>query len=176
MAEMQFFLENHRDFMYNNFDNILEHAKLDPQKCHDLFFNEGCTIYSDRFFICRAYMNLFNGEKYCPRHNSEILKGQAVDDIVDCFYYFIDKLTKIDSRKYKGSITPTYFFIQHKLRMDSLGDQENVKRFFQKNKLNTKWMATYKPYRYSIGLLGTADYSEEYIKCVQDTSGMLMEV
>ena len=171
MAEMRLFVENN-DFNYW-LEKAMKHAQQDASLCEDLFFIDGnCEVYLSRFFICRAYMNLFNGEPYCPRHDTQVLIGQAVDDIVDCLYGFIDKLSDIDEDKYYGYITPTYFFIREYILQNHLDGNA----FFKKHNLQDSWKTTYKQCRYAVGILGSVDYDHEYIESVKQVSFELDDI
>ena len=173
LAEMYFFFENHRESLYNYIDIAIEHAQKNPKSCEDLFFiDNSCVVYNSRFFICRAYANFFRGEDYCPRHKMDVLTGKAVNDTVDCFYYFIDKLSEIDE-KYYGSITPTLFFLQNYINLNFIFQKEDKIRFFGENNMDLSWQKTQKSLRYSVGLLGTAKYAQEYKECVRKNSEQL---
>lgn len=174
MAEMRLFVEANVDSWYNYIDIALQHAKHSPNDCSDMFFIDGkCSIYQNRFFICRAYMNLFNGEPYCPRHNkTDILVGPVITEIVDCFYYFIDQLSSLNKKYYYGSITPTYFFVLEYIK-NSVGSINEITEFFKDNSLDVNWIKTYKPIEYSIGTLGSVRYNKKYIEMVKETSEKL---
>jgi len=171
-AELEFLIQSHPDKIMGWIDLAMEHGKKDPNKCGDLFFVENqCRIYPKRFFICRAYMNLFNGESYCPRHdNDEILTGNVVNNITDTFYYFIDKLSEINKDKYFGQITPTLFFIQKSYKNND--HFSSLKQFVKSHSINKKWIKTSYKVNYSVGLLGTVEYSKEYRKNVEN-SGLI---
>jgi Fe-S-cluster containining protein len=172
-VELEFLVQSYPDKIMGWIDLAMEHGKKDPDKCEDLFFvGNLCRIYPSRFFICRAYMNLFNGESYCPRHDKdEILQGKIVDDITDTFYHCIDRLSEIDEKKYFGQITPTLFFIKKSYENNS--QFSKLKQFMTNYSINSKWIKTSYKVDYSVGLLGTPEYSEQYQKNIQNINANL---
>jgi len=172
MAEMRYFIAQEGGFS-EFLDKALSHAVLDYNTCLDVFFiDDVCSVYENRFLVCRAYANIFSGELYCPRHNGEILKGEAINDIVDSFYFFIDQLSKINEDKYYGYITPTYFFIREHL----LQIRQQPSEFFEENGLHISWAKTHVKQKYSIGILGTPNYSKEYQDNVKQLNKKLLGV